>query len=254
MAALRLDGNVVFWGDVPQAGLFLPGSLRDITAIAAGRHYVTAVRRNGTVVQLSTGDGSSSTGPAGLSGVVAVAQGLQHALALKSDGTVLAWGSNSAGQSTVPDGLGNVVAVAASDSSSFALKADGTVVAWGFGWMGLTNTSGLSNIRGIAAGSAHALAVGFDGKVTAWGDNLYLDTVVPPGLEGVKAVVAGTYNSYALNPAPLLEPVIPYQFSGFQSPVDSAPVINIGMAGCTYPVKCQLKNQVVTFVSALSAV
>jgi hypothetical protein len=46
----------------------------------------------------------------------------------------------------------------------------------------------------------------------------------------------------------------PYTFSGFQSPVDSSPVINVGKAGRTYAVKWQLKDQNDAFVSVLTAV
>jgi hypothetical protein len=173
---------------------------------------------------------------------------------------VVGWGKNDLGQIAIPVGLANVVAIAASAYNSFALKDDGSVVAWGADFPNLKNgvpDPKITKIKALAAGDAHVLAITTDDKVIGWGDNSFGQLNIPFDLTNVKAVAAGSYNSFALNPAPLLNPAAPldlYTFSGFRPPVASAPVVNLGKAGRSYALKWQLKDRNDAVVSAPAAV
>lgn len=134
----------------------VPG-LYDITALSRGHGGAYAVRRDGTVWQLSFTQ-STGSGPAwitaradpvaGLAGVRDLSCGTSHCLALLADGTLRAWGEGRSGElghgvaasSATPvavSGLTDVTHVAATSNfgASVARTRDGRVYTWGSGEM-----------------------------------------------------------------------------------------------------------------------
>ena len=99
--------------------------------ISAASFHNLALKSDGTVVGWGDIPSFKTNVPEGLKDVVSVTTGGFHNLAIKSDGTVVAWGLNANGQINIPEGLKSVVAIAAGSEHSLALKSDGTVVAWG---------------------------------------------------------------------------------------------------------------------------
>ena len=82
------------------------------------------------------------------------------------------------------------------------LLEDGTVrIAKGeFGYaLPTSRLQGLKGVKAISEGAyGHALFLKEDGTVVATGNNSHLQSEVPPGLRGVKAIAAGSLHSVAL--------------------------------------------------------
>jgi hypothetical protein len=140
--------------DIVYAAARVPG-LADIVALGGGHGLAYAVRRDGTLHQLTMfntiGSGASwfrvtPTQVAGLSDVAQVSCGVRHCLALLRDGTLRAWGEGrsgelghgvaiSSGTPVVVQGLTGVthIAVTSVFGASLARTADGRVWSWGSG-------------------------------------------------------------------------------------------------------------------------
>ncbi len=143
-AALRADGTVVSWGDLPrmQASLTTAqASLNKVKSIQSTEYAFAALKADGTVV--SWGDpsvgGDSSAVTAQLTNVVSVTANKYAFAALKADGTVVTWGMPSKGgdSSAVTAKLVNVRAIYATPFGAFlAVSKDGTFTSWGDQWAG----------------------------------------------------------------------------------------------------------------------
>jgi len=216
---LQTNGVVLVVGDEGDAVAnpnYVPLSLSNVVAIAAGRYHCLALKADGTVAAWGTStnpgtyvadvDYGQSVVPGGLSNVVTIAAGAYHSLALKADGTVTGWGRTDFGQAFIPSDVSNVVAIAAGFADSLVLESNGKVVAWGDNTFGQTNVpASLSNVVEIAAGWWHNMALKSDGTVVAWGagggSSPYVDfrqTNVPAGLSNVVQIAAGSVHSLAL--------------------------------------------------------
>ncbi|MFI9386885.1 hypothetical protein [Kutzneria sp. NPDC052558] len=180
--AVRADGTLWTWGDVPVHVL----GIDHVTAITADWFAAYALRDDGTVWKVGP---TAPTQVPGLSGVTAIAAGPSTDYALKSDGTVWAWGTNFQGElgigntsvdvATTPVQVHNLTQVKAI-SGGEALRTDGTVWVWGPNALAYntgTPTAGdsslpvqVTGLTGIAAISgSHALKA--DGTVWSWGYN-----------------------------------------------------------------------------------
>ena len=191
--ALRGDGTVAAWGKNDYQQATVPPGLNGVVSISSGHWHSLAVRMDGTV----TSWGAYKIVPNGLNTVTAVSAS-GHSLALRGDGTIVAWGVNDQGQANVPAGLTDVIAVSAGEKHSLALKADGTVIAWGYNFQGQASVpAGLSQVTAIAAGAYHNVALRENGTVAAWGQNTSGQLNIPAGLTGVIAIAAGAYHSFA---------------------------------------------------------
>lgn len=166
--------------------------------------------------------------------VIEISAGAYHTVALKEDGTVWTWGNNESGQlgdGTEIDkgepvqvkGIEGVKAIAAGEWHTVALKEDGSIWAWGDnedGQLGdgrviATNKPvqaiDIEEVVAIASGNCFTVALKQDGTVWTWGLYFYYDPienvdiamtstqpVCKEGIEDVKAIAAGTYNSFAI--------------------------------------------------------
>jgi alpha-tubulin suppressor-like RCC1 family protein len=97
----------------------------------------------------------------------------------------------------VSNAAGSVTSAVAALTVGPALT--GSVVAWGANDAGqISVPPGLNDISAVAAGTAHTLALHGNGTVVAWGDNSEHQASVPSGLTQAIAIAAGTSHSLAL--------------------------------------------------------
>ncbi len=174
-AAVRSDGTVWHWGQLPGATISLSAvqipALTDVRSICVNGSTVSyglALRGDGTVwfwgqdvSGALPGQGSSLLGPvlvpvqvSGLTGVVQVGCAFSTAVALRSDGSVWTWGSNpglgyDTSSSISPQlsprqvtSLSGIVQVGGYWQTMVAVQSDGSVWAWGSNGAGQLGTGG----------------------------------------------------------------------------------------------------------------
>jgi len=227
--ALRPDGTLIGWGEVPPFGPSLRASrifagngegaiatlngyfmpfedldtmakedLSGIVQISAGYDgNCVALRNDGRVVAWGRNDERQSRVPAGLSGVVMVSAGDDYALALRSNGKIVYWGGDG-GVRKMPPSLEDIASISAGNDFALAIKrSSGEVVQWGVG-LSSSPPEALRQIKAVSAGNRHALALKSDGTVVAWGRNDDGQCNVPPGLKEVIGIAAASNFSLAL--------------------------------------------------------
>jgi sugar lactone lactonase YvrE len=190
VAALKLDGSVVTWGDEWSGGnsTSVASELASgvVEIFPAGSGFI-ALKSNGSVVTwggYGMGAGNSSSVASQLSaGVVKIvtngSSGISAAAALKNDGSVVTWGDSMSGgdSSAVASGLSSgVVEIYANSGAFIALKANGSVVTWGNEMTGGNSTAVASQIASgivdiFTNGSAVA-ALKSNGSVVTWGGEM----------------------------------------------------------------------------------
>lgn len=122
--ALRSDGTLIGWGDLPAA----TPSLSNALLVETYRSTILALLDDGTVSAWGSDSSGQASVPAGLSGIESASIGAANGMAVNPDGTVEVWGSSGY---TPPAGLSNVAHVAGGWNAAGAIKADGSVVMWG---------------------------------------------------------------------------------------------------------------------------
>lgn len=206
---LQSDGRV---RALPSWAPFSEDALFGATAIACGRDFAMALRRDGTVVAVGgDGDIDQYILPPSATNVISIDGQYYTSAAVREDGTVITsvgggmWTEIPRGDYVLP-GVSNVVSISTSYRVALLLTSEGNVGKMGY----LDIPEGLGDIKAVAAGNNHGLALRTDGTVVAWGKpwpqggalggpglNVGQD-VVPEGLSNVVAIAAGHFFSLAL--------------------------------------------------------
>ena len=193
--ATLVPGRIAIWG--PN---YLPVSITNATAVAAGLYHGLALQPDGSVLAWGNNNAAQSIVPLTVTNASAVGAGAWFSMAVNAlDGTLTAWGDNAYGQVTVPVGLSNILMAAGGFYHAAALRSDGSVMCWGSNGYGQTNVpNDLTNAVQIAVAGEHNVALRANGTAVAWGRNSYGETNVPTGLTDVVSVRAGFNHSMAL--------------------------------------------------------
>ncbi len=155
----RRSGTVVVWGDDSSDVFPVPEGLHDVVDIAAGSGHVTAVKRDGTVVEWGRNYSIFSNrenvieSPIDQRDVVAAAAASSYSLLLKSDGTVVQLREMFPRGQVLIDDVSDAIRVVADHGAAYAVRSDGAVVTWGSdGRVAPLQLSGIEDARGFIPG------------------------------------------------------------------------------------------------------
>lgn len=212
LAFLKSDSSVVAYTRSPYSttDTSVPGDLRGVVAISAGRHSTIALKSDSTIAVWGD-DKRLVHYPAGLHGVVAVANGWNHALALGIAPPLL--------PQTVTFGGLPIKTLGDLDFAPGAVNDSGLPVSY---------SSSDTNVASIVNGKIHIKKVGSTvitaesfgnathkpadpvsrplwvwsppRSVAGWADNQYAEATPPDTLGNVVAIAANSNHSIALRP------------------------------------------------------
>ena len=172
--ALKMDGQVVCWGDDTFGQSSIPAGSGPFSQISAGGWHTCALETDGDVVCWGTNIDWENSVPAGSGPFSQVSAGVGHTCALETDGDVVCWGSNFDGESTVPAGNGPFSQVSAGAYHTCALETDGDAICWGDDRS--VQVSGMFPGSGpfsqISAGQIHSCGLQTDGSIHCWGRDI----------------------------------------------------------------------------------
>eukprot|EP00659_Diplonema_papillatum_P005646 gene5646-8611_t len=231
VAALRIDGSVVTWGDLGYGGNStsvaeeLSGS---VVSVAGTSQAFAALKEDGSVVTWGkrSAGGESTSVAALLQGVAGVGANQNSFFALKKSlkggYAVVAWGGFNGGccggNSTSVAGLisSDVAAVYASQDMFAAELRTGRLVSWG-------SATGInaSNAHQFSAGMARVCpsqtafaAIKANGSALAWGTGpaavLAIEGLALGYVDGVAALLASTQQAFAIGVVPPVVPPLPF--------------------------------------------
>jgi hypothetical protein len=177
--ALRNDGVLVSWGTAFPEVLAVPGGMH--VSMACGGYQGVGIRLDNSLTCWGWQSAWRNVrDKPGGSDYVQVTSGAQHSLALRRTGTIAGWGNNTYGQYSLP-GYTDYVAVDTGDTHTIAVRRGGSAVCVG------TNTAGQCNVpageysRHVGAGNYYTVAIRTDGSLAAWGTNQWGICDVPAG-------------------------------------------------------------------------
>jgi hypothetical protein len=272
--ALRVDGVAECWGsnNYGEAPASRGATVGRFTQLSAGGSHVCAVRDDGIIECWGyNGYGAAPPVRAALVGTfVQVSSGQSyHSCGLRADGIAECWGDNGYGEAPATRAAtsGVFTFVGAGYAHTCALRADGVAECWGSNFVGesyppapapLVPGTDPQTITFTSTPPSPAL-LGSSYPISASGggsSNPVLFTSLTPAIctvagsaaslvtVGACTIAANQAGNDDYDPAPQVTQTfaVVFAFSGFFSPVDNLPTVNVAQAGSAIPVKFSLSG------------
>jgi alpha-tubulin suppressor-like RCC1 family protein len=185
-AAVTANNTVVIWGraDWSESGIKkIPKNATDIQQVAAGKNWIVALKKDGTLVSWGT-RGYEALRPPVLSNVVKVVACNDNFIALLADGTIRAWGGYDDFDitDTPPEIFENSIEdISVGFKHAAALTSKGKVIIWG-DEMGVKFPKPAAKIISIKTYGNFNLALQENGKLVAWGNTEFGQQMFPEEL------------------------------------------------------------------------